>query len=212
MIRVEDVDSRYLRKTVALSIEQGAAMLSPLEVVRLLNAEKISFVLVGAHGLAGWMKKPRATQDVDVVIANRHVRKATRALLTAYPQLEAHEEEVVVRLRDRTSGDVVIDLIKQRELYRSAFQYTRPIALGKQACRVPTLEMALAMKFAAMISPNRPVEKSYQDAHDFIVIAKENPETDEDVLRELGELIYGGGGEALLEALRKARAGERLEL
>ncbi len=207
---VKEDHRRYLRTSIALSLDQGAAMISPLEVVGLLNGEKISFVLVGAHGLAGWMKKPRATQDVDLVIASRHVRKATQILLAAYPNLEAEDEEVVVRLKDRASGDVAIDLLRPRELYRRAFQYTEVIKLGKQACRVPTLEMALAMKFAAMLSPNRPIEKSYQDAHDFIVIAKENLDTDPDTLQELGELIYGGGGKELLEMIRKARAGERL--
>jgi len=86
------------------------------------------------------------------------------------------------------------------------------MAEGAESYRVPSLEMALAMKFAAMVSPNRPAENSYQDAHDFIVMAKENLETDAETLRELGELVYGGGGAALLEMLRKARAGERLEL
>ena len=31
--------------------------ISPLEVVRVLQRAKISFVLVGAYGLAGWRKK-----------------------------------------------------------------------------------------------------------------------------------------------------------
>jgi hypothetical protein len=72
--------------------------------------------------------------------------------------------------------------------------------------------MALAMKFAAMISPNRPVEKVHQDAHDFIVMVKGNPERDRETLESLGDAVYNGGGEELLEMIRKAQAGERLNL
>ncbi len=54
--------------------------LSPLDVIRVLNREKISFVLVGAYGLAGWRTQARATEDVGVLVAARQVAKAVRAL------------------------------------------------------------------------------------------------------------------------------------
>ena len=169
-------------------------------------------MLVGAHGIAGWMRKPRATQDVDLVVMNQHVKKAKRALLKAFPQLDAEDEEVVVRLRDRASGEVLIDLIKLRELYREVFKHTQTVSeVGQQYC-IPSLELALAMKYAAMISPNRPLEKVHQDAHDFIVMVKGNPEQDRNTLEALGEAVYSGGGEELLEMIRKAAAGERLDL
>jgi hypothetical protein len=197
---------------VALSRMQVKNMISPLDVIRVLNAEGVKFVLVGAHGIVGWMKKPRATQDVDVVVMNKHVKKAMRALLAAFPNLRASDEEVVVRLRDAESGDVIIDLMKQRELYRETFKHAEEVSEGEQKYRIPSLEMALAMKFAAMISPNRPMEKIHQDAHDFIVMVKENPKEDAKTLEVLGEAVYPGGGAELLEMIRKARAGERLQL
>src|SRR5687768_7113574 len=100
---VQDVHQRYLRTSIALSRMQVKGVISPLDVIRILNANKISFVLVGAHGLAGWMKKPRATQDVDVVVADRQLKKATRVLAAAFPHLELEEHEVVVRMKDRES-------------------------------------------------------------------------------------------------------------
>jgi hypothetical protein len=187
-------------------------VISPLDVIKVLNGNRVSFVLVGAHGLAGWMKKPRATQDVDVVVAERQVKKATRVLLDTFSGLEAEDQDVVVRLKDSEDGTVRIDLMRPRELYRGVFQHTHPVSEGGEEYRVPSLEMALAMKFAAMTSPNRPLEKTYQDAHDFIVIAKENLTADDETLRQLGERVYSGGGEDLLDMLRKARAGERLIL
>jgi hypothetical protein len=211
-MRVQEVHQRYFRASMALSLVQVKNMISPLDVIRVLNAAKVSFVLVGAHGVAGWMKKPRATQDVDVVVAERHLKKAIKALTAAFPQLEAEDTEVVIRLRDRDTAEVAIDLIKPRELYRQTFHHTRTVSEGEQVFRIPSLEMALAMKFAAMVSPNRAVDQVYQDAHDFIVMVKENPELDSEQLHRLGCLVYGSGGDEVLEMVRKARAGEMLEL
>ncbi|HKB40676.1 MAG TPA: hypothetical protein VKD72_29895 [Gemmataceae bacterium] len=212
VLQVPDVHQRYFRTSVALSLAQVKNVIPPLDIIAVLNADRVKFVLVGAHGIAGWMRKPRATQDVDLVVMNQHVKKATRALLKAFPQLDAEDEEVVVRLRDHASGEVLIDLIKQRELYREVFKHTQTVTEAGQQYRIPSLELALAMKYAAMISPNRPIEKVHQDAHDFIVMVKGNPEHDRDTLEALGEAVYSGGGEELLEMIRKAAAGERLDL
>jgi hypothetical protein len=210
--QVPDVHQRYFRTSVALSLAQVKNVIPPLDIIAVLNADRVKFVLVGAHGIAGWMRKPRATQDVELVVMNQHVRQATRALLKAFPQLNAEDEEVVVRLRDRASGEVLIDLIKQRELYREVFKHTQTVSEAGHKYRIPSLELALAMKYAAMISPNRPLEKVHQDAHDFIVMVKGNPEQDRDTLEALGDAVYLGGGEELLEMIRKAAAGERLDL
>jgi hypothetical protein len=107
---------------------------------------------------------------------------------------------------------VVIDLLKQRELYRETFKHTQQTSEGEQNYEIPSLEMALALKFAAMIRSNRPMEKIYQDAHDFVLMVKENSQEDSETLRVLGEAVYPGGGIELLEMIRKARAGERLDL
>ena len=44
------------------------------------------------------------------------------------------------------------------------------------------------------------------------MIVKANPERDRETLEGLGEAGYNGGGEELLEMVRKAQAGERLNL
>jgi hypothetical protein len=47
--------------------------LHPLDVIKVLNEGKFSFVLAGAHGLPGWYMKPRSTEDVDVIVAKKHL-------------------------------------------------------------------------------------------------------------------------------------------
>lgn len=208
----QDLHGHSLNEVATLSSFLVERYVPPFEVIAVLNSARVNFVLVGAYGLSGWMDKPRATRDVDVVIMARHLKRAVRALTEAFPDLLPRDLGVVIRLVDRVSGKATIDLIKQRELFRQAFHHTHTVSAGGQTYRIPSLEMALAMKFAAMISPNRGDAEKHQDAHDFIRIAQLHPEADPVVLSQLGEHVYEDGGAELLEMVRKARAGEKFNL
>jgi hypothetical protein len=72
--------------------------------------------------------------------------------------------------------------------------------------------MAFALTFAAMIGLDRQDLDKYQDAHDFGYIVKSNPQIDLDKLADLGQLVYKGGGDEIVEMVRRVRAGEKLNL
>jgi hypothetical protein len=186
-------------------------LIGPLDVIGVLDRAGVPSVLVGAYALAGWLKEPRATHDVDVVVASRFHAKAVRALGAAYPRLEIHRASVVTRLVDPDRGHAVIDVLKTNQpLIRRVLRTTRTVS-GARPYRIPTLEMALALKFAPMTSPLRQPEKKYLDAGDFIALVKNNPQIDLDRLAKFGELVYPGGGEEIVEMVRRVRAGKRLE-
>ncbi len=211
--QVKETHERNLWKSSVLSSFQVSGMISPLDVIRVLNDARIRFVLVGAYGLAGWIKEPRATEDVDVVVASKQVKKAVTALCEAFSQLEPVELPVVVRLRDREAHAVAIDVMKPaQQPYRALFRHTHTVVSGDQTYRVPSLEMAIVMKFAAMTSLYRAEKDKYQDAHDFILLIENNPEYDRERLAELGALLYPEGGKDVLEMARKAQAGEKLDI
>src|SRR5262245_41619407 len=71
--------------------QREAAMVTPEDVIALLHQAGVNCVLMGTHGLGGWRSEARATQDVDVLVTKRDIRKAVRALRTAYPNLEVHD-------------------------------------------------------------------------------------------------------------------------
>jgi len=203
---------RALWKSSQIAQYQMPNLITPLDVIRVLNKSKVSFVLVGAYGLAGWMKA-RATEDVDVIVALKQVKKAVRSLEEAFPHLAAEDLEVVVRLRDPASGEVVIDVMKPvQQPYREIFKNIVKVGSGADVYRVPSLEMALICKFAPMVSLMRADDRKHQDAHDFIVMVNQNAEIDLDRLEALGELVYSGGGKEVLEMVRRVRAGEKLIL
>jgi predicted nucleotidyltransferase len=185
--------------------------MSSTRVVKVLNDAGVRFVLVGAHGIAGWLQKPRATQDVDVIVAARHHGKAVAILLDAFPGLEPEDTPVVTRLRRRKTAQVVIDVMKPREqLIREALKQTETIKLRGEVVKIPSLEMALALKFAPMVSPNRMEIKKYQDAHDFGQMVLVNSEIDVSKLSRFAEMVCSGGGMEVQEMIRQIRAGERL--
>jgi hypothetical protein len=210
---VEEIHSLTFATSAILSSYQMPKVILPTEVIRALNKAKISFVLVGAYGLAGWRKESRATEDVDVVVTAPQLKKAVKVLVKAFPDLEPVDLPVVVRLRERGSERVRIDLMKPvQQPYTDVFKHTHKVKAEGQTYRVPSLEMSIVMKFSAMTSLYRAVEDKYQDAHDFILMVKNNPDFDRDKLAALGSLIYANGGKDVVEMARKAQAGEKLDL
>jgi hypothetical protein len=210
---IADVHNQSLAISSRLSGYYVANAILPIDVIRTLNAAGVQFMLIGAHGIGGWMQKPRATEDVEVVVASRHHKKAIRALLATFPDLEEDDHPAVTRLRDRPTRQVLIDVVKPtQQLYRDALKHTRTVELEGEAYKIPSLEMALAMKFAPMISPHRADIDKYQDAHDFGRMVFANPDIDLKKLAQLGDLVYPEGGKEIVEKVRQVRAGEKLNL
>jgi hypothetical protein len=212
-VKVRDIHAQSLATSSALSEYYVPNLITPLQVIHVLNAAKVRFMLLGAHGLGGWMGKPRATEDVDVLVGTRGHKKAVRALLTAFPHLQAEDHEVVTRLRDPETGTIVIDVMKTNQpLYRDALKHAHTVESSGQRYQIPSLELALATKFAAMISLTRADRDKFQDVRDFMYIVDMNPNIDLEKLHALGQLIYNGGGDELVEKVRQVRAGEKLVL
>jgi hypothetical protein len=212
-VQVRDVHSFSLREATEITRWFVPDLITPHAVIRVLNAANVRFMLLGAYAIGGWTREPRATKDVDVLVATRGHRKAVRALLAAFPHLQAEDNVVVTRLRNPETGVVVIDVMKPTQpLYRDALKYTHPVESEGQTYLIPSLEMTLAMKFSAMISLNRADDKKYYDAGDFMRIVRANPKIDPEKLHALGQLVYNGGGDEVVEMVRKVRAGEKLQL
>ena len=211
---VLDVHDKNVRKSALLSEYQVDKLIPLMDVIRVLNSAKIRFVLAGAYGTAGWRKKARATEDVDVIVAARQIKKAVKALCEAFPELEPVDLPVVVRLRYRGTNDVAIDVMKPvQQPILEGFKHTHTVHSEGETYRVPSLEMALVMKFAAMISLHRADGDKHLDAHDFIYMVQQNPDDlNEGKLAALGRLLYADGGKDVVEMARKARQGEKLIL
>ena len=63
--------SDSLETSTALAGYYVKNFISPLDVIRVLHEAGVKFMLVGAHGLGGWIGAPRATKDVEVLVGAR---------------------------------------------------------------------------------------------------------------------------------------------
>ncbi len=207
----QDVHRRSLEiSTVLMGYYYKKAVL-PRAVITVLNQTGANFMLIGSHGLGGWRQNPRATHDVDILVAARHRPKAIQALLAAFPRFEAVDSKLTTRLLDRKTHRFGINVLKpNRPLFRAALKHTRVVRTEEQIYKIPTLEMALALKFASLMSTDRELADRYQDASDLMRMAKLNPEIDFDKLVELGDLIAPDTGKELLKKVRRVRAGDKV--
>lgn len=191
---------------IAANIQQmykrKSSIVQPQAVIKTLNDAGIKFTLMGAHAIAGWLDEPRATQDVDVLIHSRHPQ-AVRAVKKAFPDLTVEDLPAVTRFVDSATKLRVIDLMKaQAALYKAVPKHVHQV--GK-TYRIPNLNMALVLKYAAMMSPTRTLKKQRLDEADFIGMVKHNHEIiDRDELARLAELAKTGGGAEILRMVENA--------
>ncbi len=205
-LRVSTEITRTLRKMYRPEV----CMAPPTEVIAVLNEAGVRFILMGNYGITGWRGEERATQDVDVLVRQRDHRKAVRAIHAAFPSLQEVDSTVVTRFLDPATGTPLIDLMKPNQpLFKVAFRQT---VLVEESYRIPNLELALACKFAAMVSPYRADEKKFLDAGDFTSIVKKNLSAIRLTrLRQLGERVYRGGGKEITQLVEDIQAGRRIE-
>ena len=182
----------------------------PGDLIPVLKAFEIEFVLVGAHGVSVWMSDPRATQDVDFIIRTRDNTKAASAIMKKFPDFQQQLNPDVIRFskNDKTVVDLILTTTP---LHKRVFTEFRETRVDNFKVRVPKVEAALAMKFAAMTGHYRNFSKKHKDASDFIDIATNN-KVDFALLKELGDLVFAEGGPQVVQYVEDARAGKRLEI
>jgi hypothetical protein len=189
----------------------AATMVMPKKIIRLLNEAGVRFVLMGTHGLGGWRSQPRATQDVDVLVAKRDHLKAVRVLREAFPKLVVEEGVIVTRFKDPATGEPRIDLMKPlQKVYQMVFRHTHQVG---DTHRVPDLEMGLISKFSAMVSPHRSRPRKMQNAADFAdMVVHNQAEIDMTKLRRLAEQVYSGGQKEIVELIENILAGRPIQV
>jgi hypothetical protein len=191
--------------------QRGAAMVTPEAVIAILHEAGVRCVLMGTHGLGGWRSEPRATQDVDVLVRRKDIRKTVRALGRAYPALRIEDTPVVTRFIDPVNSKPVIDVMKPTQaVYQIVFRHALRVG---DTHFIPELEMALAAKFAAMVSPNRLPDKKLIDAGDFVNVVRHNrSHINLSKLKRLGDKVYPDGGTEILRLVEDIDAGRTIQV
>jgi hypothetical protein len=186
-------------------------LFSPYEVMRLLEREGIRFVLVGSFGLCGWRKQARAAGFAEVLVGRTIWRRAVAVMSEAIPKALAIDLDDCVELRQPATEEAGVSVVKPlRQPYIEVMKNTE-VVRGKHCnYRIPNLEMALTLTFAAMTGEDRCWADRYQAAHDFICIVQANEWIDERKLRRLTSLISSKSAKDVLVRIERIRRGERI--
>jgi len=183
----------------------GGIIIDAEKVVTVLSEAGVSFVLVGTHGIGGWRSQARATQDIDILAKKDHAL-AVRSVQAAFPKLLVEDGDNGTKFNDPQTGEQRIDLMKPvQKVYQLAFRQAQWVG---RSHRVPDLEMALLLKFAARISPHRRSTKRMQDTADFADIVEHNQaDIDLPKLGRLADQVYDGGRSEIVKLVEDILAG-----
>jgi len=199
--------TRWFRKDRELEVIN----VTPENVIAALNRAGIRPVLLGTYGIGGYRSEARATEDVDVLVNKRDVRKAVRVLEQEFPDLEIEDNPVVARFRNAVTQKIVLDVLKPTsQAMQAVFRNT--VAVGKTH-RIPTLEMALVTKYLAMKGPTRRRDKKLIDAGDFTNLVLHNRAAiDMKKLKRLGDTVSPGEGAKILRLIEDIDAGRSIQV
>jgi len=206
-----------LQKSFELSRQQIDDAVNPLEVAALFENENVSYVLIGGHMLSYYTGTARATVDVDFIISNADFEHAVKTIHTTYTQFKHHDRTHHVTYdskKPRANDPERIDLVKDGfPLFKAVVhEYCVTVRTKKHVIKIPTIEAAIALKFAASISPNRSDENKPIDNADLLKLIRSTPALNDKALVALGELIYHGGGNELVTIIYDIRKGKAISL
>jgi hypothetical protein len=181
-------------------------------VVAITQGGVKNWVLMGLYGYSGYLAQPRATQDVDIMVDHEESEAAVQALLSRWPELEVQDQSpVVIRFLDPgethagQAPQVVIDVMLPNDACQREILLTQVVVDPETGHRKPSLEAALASKYSAIVSPFRSWNRKQQDVVDFrSIVSPDHEGIDRKTAFQLGELIFEGGGDELLEFIQLA--------
>lgn len=198
--------SAMLTSDYRMRLRRGIVDVTPQEVIDcMVEAGIKNWVLMGLHGYVGYLPMPRATQDVDVMVPYSQRKRAADAVAARWPMLTRVELPQVIRFVDSTdldpNGDPkpVIDVMNPWSRFQETILKEHVLHDEKTHSRYPTLEAALASKYAALVSPHRSRDKKEYDAGDFRKMVRANHQRiDRESLARLGNQVWEQGGDDIL--------------
>jgi hypothetical protein len=203
---------RSLLTSTAITSWYIPGLIAPLDAIRVFNRSGITFMLIGSHARGGWMDEPRASNDVDFLIAQRHHRKAVLALVHAFPRLQIAEDGRVTRLCDPSANKhPLVDLWRPFcSIFRMALRHRHTVRLEKQEFAVPTVELDMALCYARFVDLPWSDAEKYQVTHDIMLLAGVNPDIDLDKLAALGDHAFLGAGKRIVAKVKAIQQGKKV--
>jgi hypothetical protein len=172
------------------------------ELGDVLGATGSDHVLIG--GLAvGYHGRPRATLDVDLLIPGKKLIDVREALEAKGYEVKPFPGMIRTYRAGDASGESLADIVSREAnpTLREAARHSEPATLFGQPVNVIRRGALVALKFHAVVSPDRKLADRYQDIADIgHVIAKHFDAEDRRIAGWVAATI-DGNAKAKLEAM-----------
>jgi hypothetical protein len=197
----------YKQTIEALFIE-GSKMAGadPVGVGRILMDANIPSVMIGGLVVGCHTGRPRATQDLDVIVDSKNLTAAVMKKLGAAvgsKRLEKHPSFISFIKKTIVGDREVLDLITSKAgSYGLAFENTIQFTIDGVEFHIPSVEMMIVLKYTAAVNPVRQKAKQAQDWADIYAMLDANPGFGTYNTGYLADLVVPGWGEDLLNKIR----------
>jgi hypothetical protein len=175
-----------------------------------LQEAKADHTLVGGLAVGALSGKPRATVDVDLVMWQDDVERFLEALWEEFGEREVVRYRKLLRVAEPAIDVIVANGNSLREQTMSE-GLRQPIDYDGVGLLIPTLESAMVLKYAAIVSRDRSAEDALQDIADLGRLVASRPDVEtEDVVR-LARPLRTRSPKEVARVMERLKAGRSFE-
>jgi len=174
-------------------------------IVRVLRSTGVAWAVIGAHAVDLYTR-PRATEDLDIVVDARRLKTVLAALHAEYGDIEVTDIGPALRL-----PAISLDII--RSDMQPVFHKAVHLAVDHGGLPVAPAELLVVLKYLAAISPWRSPEDRQQDASDLIRLVRTLGEAlDRETVLQHAQGVFPGAQAELAALLQRIDRGETIVL
>ena len=194
--------NKYQQALESLFVD-GARMAGAdaIGVGKIFNESGIDVVVIGGLVVGCHSGRPRATQDIDVIINTEILPVSViskLAKLVGSKKLEKHPSFISFIKKTVLGDREVLDVITSKAgSYGLVFDNNIVLSISDTKIRIPSAEMMVVLKYTAAINPIRQKAKQAQDWADIFAILDANMGISVSTINYLADLVVPGWGEDL---------------
>jgi hypothetical protein len=189
---------KYTQSLEALFVDGiRMSVCESLDVIEILNSEGIDNVVIGGIVVGCHSGRPRATQDLDIIVKSLPEDKVLKKIgkIVKSKRLEIHPSFISFIIKSVVGDREIVDLITSRAgSYGQVFDNYIILKINSISIKIPTIEMLVVLKYTAAVNPIRSFPKQSQDWADIYSIIDANRSINvESMIRMANDVVPGYG-------------------
>ena len=178
-------------------------------VSKILTQSGIRSVMIGGLVVGCHSGRPRATQDIDVIVDVLEIPKKVidqLGALVGSKKLERHPSFISFMKKTALGDREVLDIITSKAgSYGMVFDNCMKLSISGSDIYIPSAEMMVVLKYTAAVNPIRQKAKQAQDWADIYAILDANSKISVYTVSYLADLVVPGWGEDLVNKIQSHR-------